>query len=219
MTIHSLPETLAAAVTSVHFGLRANTLSHVSPLSGATQTLERPGAMWRLEATLTTRKRADIEAWLAFFVKLGGSAGRFYAGDPGAATARGNVKNYPSDTPRVKGASQTGKSLNIDTATADASYWLTGDMFALDLPSGGRSLHKLTADVDTLAAAGNATINFAPALRESPADNTDLIHVSPTCVMRLVDDDQAMWRESPLSADDTLYEMAFACIESFNVGE
>ena len=91
--------------------------------------------------------------------------------------------------------------------------FLTGDYFAIDLPSGGRSMHKLTADADS-DGGGAATLAFRPALRESPANNAALIVQSATTVMRLESDEEADW---PVD-EAGFYRVGFAAVESFNTG-
>jgi len=209
MPILALPPTPQFAEAS--FRLASNTLAHTSALNKTTQTVEFPGARWRLEAAHAALERAEAEVWQAFLAELDGMAGRFYAGDPLGGTPRGAVG---ASAPRVNGAGQSGKTLIADGwDTSVTGVFLKGDYFAIDLPSGGRSLHKAVADHDS-DGGGNATLSFRPALRESPTENAPLIIAAATCVMRLIDDDQAGWRESA----GNLYGISFAAVESFDTG-
>jgi hypothetical protein len=79
----------------------------------------------------------------------------------------------------VNGANQTGNSLVTDgwgTRRMQA-----GDFFSLGAGSSLR-LYQLTADV--VPSGGNATLQFVPALRSSPADNAALNVVNPGVLLR-----------------------------------
>lgn len=209
MAILSLPST--PRFQTARFRLQTHTLTHVSELDRTAQTVEIPeAARWSFEATLPPMNESTAAAWIAKLAELGGQAGRFYQGDPWKIAPLGTAKDTPG-TPQVAGASQTGKTLDIDGAPASETGWLlAGDYIAYDLPSGGRALHILTADADT-DGSGAATLSFYPAIRESPADN-ETIRLSPaTCVMRLIDDEQAAWDVTTAG----LYRISIAAIETF----
>lgn len=193
------------------FSLVTKTRSFTSAEDGSVQTKIKPGAQWLLEAVLPLMVQAAAQPWTAFLSELDGPAGRFFAGDPFKLAPLG----VGTGTPLVDGASQIGTSLITDGWTpSQTGIMLKGDMFAMDLPGGGRSLHQITADADSGAGAGAATLAIHPAIRESPANNATIITASPTCVMRLLDDDQAVW-----SIDSAgFFTIAFTAIESFNLG-
>lgn len=196
--------------SAVQFKIITNSLHHTSSLDGTTQTVLIPGPHWMLESSLPPMLRAAAEEWLAFLADLDGMTGRFYAGDPLGETPRG----VATGTPLVNGASQAGTSLVTDGWTVSITGILRrGDYLAYDTPSGVRMLHKLMADANS-DGAGNATLSVKPAIRESPANNQAIITASPTCVMRLIDNDQAGWEEEV----GGFYRIAFAAIESFNTG-
>lgn len=217
MTILTPPAALSGVLTGLRMGLRTNTAAFTSDLDGTTQTLERPGAFWHLEGPLKIQTSAQFDAWIAFLLALDGMNGRVYIGDPMRQAPLGSAAATPG-TPKVKGASQTGKALAVDGLPASATgYLLAGDYFALPLPSGGRSMHRLVADADS-DGAGEATFAFRPPLRESPADNADIVVTSATCVMRLLDDAQAAWSVQPGGGGTGLYSASIAFVESFNTG-
>ncbi len=83
--------TLPGSFARSRFGLTSNTQVFRSPLSGTTQTLERPGARWTAEYTLPPMKRAQVTAWQSVLAQLRGGAGRFYGYDPDARTPRGSA--------------------------------------------------------------------------------------------------------------------------------
>lgn len=212
MAILTLPATPRFKVGSL-IKPATNTLNHTSRLDRSAQTLEFPGAHWSAQYVLPPMLEDPGELWAAFLTELDGPAGRFYAGDPFRIAPRGTASVTPG-TPLVDGASQTGKTLAIDGAPAtETGYLLVGDYVSYDVPSGGRQMHKLTADADT-DGGGAVTLAIRPPIRESPADGATILLSPASCVMRLVDDSQAAW-----SADNAgIYTVAFAAIESFNQG-
>lgn len=208
MTVLSMPSLDEMAEAT--FGLVAHTISHVSDLDGTGQDVEFPGAKWKLSVVLPPMLEGDAEPWTAFLADLGGKAGRFYAGDPLRRVPRGSAASSPG-TPLVDGAAQTGSSLKVKGGPNSVSNWLRkGDYLAVGLPSGSRSLHKVTADAAT-DGTGKVTLAIRPALRESPADGATVILSDPTCIMRLIDDEQAMWRMTP----GGVYAISFEAIEAY----
>jgi hypothetical protein len=189
-----------------------NTLSHTSALDRTTQTLEFPGAHWVGDYALPPM-RADEggEAWAALLTELDGPAGRLYLGPPDQIVPRGTAKDTPG-TPVVNGAGQTGKALDIDGAPlSETGYLAVGDYVAYDTPTGKRQMHKLTAQADT-DGSGAVTLAIHPPIRESPADGAAILLAPATCIMRLVDDDQARWAVDAAG----FYTIAFSAVESFN---
>lgn len=145
---------------------------------------EYAGEMWEAEITLPIMRRADAAEYQAFMLELNGMVGTFLLGDPIGQTARG----VAGGTPLVNGAAQTGKSLVIDGAPTSTTGWLLkGDYISVGSGTGTR-LHMLTADVDT-DASGNATLNFWPSLRTSPADNDPVTIEGAKGVFRLSSND------------------------------
>lgn len=187
MSILSLPST--PNVRSVRFGLQANTQVFQSPLSRATQTQELPGSLWGGTFTYPPMTRAQAGEWLAFLLRLRGQSGRFYGGDVTYSSPRG----VATGTPLVDGASQTGSTLNTKGwSTTVTGILLAGDYIAYDVSSGLRQLHMVVTDADS-DGSGDSALTIEPPIRESPADSASIIIASPTCVMRLISDDQAAW--------------------------
>ena len=61
---------------SIDWWLETHTIVHESPLSRATQTLELPGARWRVSMTFDNLLRAEILTLSGFVAGLRGPAGR-----------------------------------------------------------------------------------------------------------------------------------------------
>lgn len=188
-------------VQSVRFGIKTNTQLFISPLSGDTQTAELPGARWFATYTLSPQKRGDEAVIQAFLVALSGPAGTFYGYDPAGVTPQG----AGTGTPKVNGADQVGSSLITDGWTADTLVLKAGDYFTVNT-----EYKMVTADV-TSNGSGQATISFKPNLRSSPADNADITVTNATCIMRLVDDDQAAWDVNV----SQFYDITFSAVETF----
>jgi len=168
-----------------------------SPLTGAVQTSELPGAYW--EAIIPYRNLTDAQSreLLGFLDKLAGSSGRFYLWNMAQETPLG----IATGTPKVKGADQEGKSLNTDGWTvSQTGILLSGDLFTVN-----GELKRVTADCNS-DAGGNATIAFNPALRESPADDADITVTKPTCTMMLIDDRQAIAEFRPKPFADIIIQ-------------
>jgi hypothetical protein len=168
--------------TTSRFYLETNTQTFTSPLTNTTQRLLLGGARWRATYSLPAMKRALAAAWQSFFLLCEGGVNAFNAFDPDKASPRG----AGGGTPLVNGGSQTGSSLITDGWPASTVVLKAGDMLSFG------ELKMATADVLS-DGSGNATISFKPAMRSSPADNTPITVLRPTCTMVLSDDSQAVW--------------------------
>ncbi len=201
MATLTMPNTTTIATFT--FGLVSNTQTFTSPLDKTVQTLELTGARWEFEVDLKPMKRPLAAPWVAFLTQLDGRSGRFFGFDPSATSPAGSGGG---DSPLVKGASQTGKSLITDAWTLSQSGLLIpGDFFEVN-----NELKMVTADVDS-DGAGDATIAFTPSLRSSPTDDAPLTLIDPKVTMMLRDDDAASWDLTGAA----FYGMAFAGIEVF----
>jgi hypothetical protein len=133
----------------------------------------------------------------AFLLQLRGRFGTFLYGDPDALAlgARGSL-SAPS-TVTVDGAGQFGNSLNVAGFTNSATgVLLKGDYFQLGTGSNAR-LYCVTNNINANGS-GDATIEFEPALRSSPADGATVTLASPKGVFKLVED-SAEWQSNAAS--------------------
>lgn len=185
------------------FGLRYNSQIFSSPLSNDTQRLELPGARWVAEYTFRRTTATEVGALQAFLVQCRGMANTFYGYDPDRTSPLGTGVG----TPLVNGASQTGSSLVTDGWGNSQVVLKQGDYFKVN-----GELKMVTANV-TSNGSGQATINFAPVLRSSPANNAVITITNPTCTMYLIDDEQAAWERGWDNAYD---EITISAIESFD---
>lgn len=192
MTVLAWPSLLRPAPPSVEWALVANTQVFVSPLSNAAQTVEMPGARWRVSFTLENIEETDAAVLQAFMAKLRGRAGRFTLHN----FSRPRPRGVGSGSPLVNGAGQTGVSLVTDGWTVSTS----GLLVAGDYIGVNGELKIVVASVDS-DAGGNATITFEPPLRSAPNDNAAIILEKPTAVFSL-EDDAMRWLARPAHLSD-----------------
>lgn len=186
MTILTWPVLTRAAPRLVRWGLTSNTMSFSSPLSGAMQTVEMPGARWRCSFVMENLAEADAALLQALLVQLRGQANRLLLHNFARPTPRGTA----TGTPLVNGASQTGVSLITDGWTAGITALRTGDFFGVN-----GELKMVTADA-VADGSGNATISFEPPLRSSPADNAAITTTKPLAIFMLSSPDSG-WDTQP----------------------
>jgi hypothetical protein len=180
MTVLSWPA-LSADPARVEWTLTAVTQLHESPLTGAGQTQELPGAYWQCVLDYSNVWGNDARLLWAFVARMRGRAGRVAVPAFGKEVPAG----VGGGSPAVAGAGQTGATLNIDGAPTSTLGWLlAGDVFSV-----GGYLYMLTADADT-DGSGTAALSFAPSLRASPADNAALTLIRPTTTMMFLADAQ-----------------------------
>lgn len=202
MSVLNLPTLSRSTATTSVFSLQPNTLSFQSPLNRAVQTSELPGARWIANFTFSNLTDADARILKAWINKLSGMAGRFYLYDFTHAIPSGTALG----SSMVKGASQIGRTLLTDGWTANqANLLLPGDYFGV-----GNQLCVITEPASS-DSGGNATLVFEAPLRSSPADNTSITTVKPSCVMMLADDKQDKF----LFQEKNVTSVTIDCLEAF----
>ncbi len=194
--------TLPNFVTS-SFRLEHNTRIFLSPISKDEQRQGQTGGRWVATYALPSMNRTLASAWQSFFAQLEGKAETFNAKDPERLSPLGIGTG---ETPLVNGASQTGKTLITDGWTINQTgLLLQGDLFSVN-----GELKIITSDVDS-DSGGNATINFSPALRASPANN-DLLTVDNTTIEMRLNLDDIGFRVN----QNSIYQpLTFTATESF----
>jgi len=148
-------------------------------------------------------QRETAEPWIAFLLALQGPKGTFYLRDPLSPEPRG----VATGTPLIMGSNQTGNVIVTDGWTAST----TGILKLGDKIQMGSRLYSVmgTSDVDSNGS-GEATIDIWPRLRESPADNENIITVESAGIFRLANQMTNLW-----SADETrIYDLSFDCVEA-----
>ncbi len=151
-----------------------------STFTRAQQVQRHQGAQWRLDFNYPPMTRAQAAEWQAFFLKLQGIYGTFYAGDPDAKTARGSL----TGSPLVAGASQTGNQINVDALPeTTAGLLLPGDYIGF---ANYDHMHMVTASLDS-DSSGAGVITFEPSLRSSPANNAALVYANVVGAFRMAE--------------------------------
>lgn len=167
-----------------------------SPWTGAQQTQRNQGQRWLFDVTLPTMAVADADEWEAFFLSLNGREGTFLMGEPRGAAPRG----IGTGSMQVKGAGQSGQTLEIDGATPDITgILLKNDRIQLGTGLNAR-LYRQLVDVNS-DGSGNVTLTLWPrvTLAQSPADNAPLVLTNTVGLFRLQDDNV------PFSTDNALH--------------
>ncbi len=184
MTTYTMP---SLTPNSVKWELVGNTQQFKSPFSGRIQTATRPGSYWQASLTYKALSAGDRASMMAFLASLEGMRHRFtleYHGAPQLGILTG--------TPLVDGAGQTGNTLVTDGWTnSQTGIIKAGDMFSV-----GGELKMCTADANSGATTGPATISFVPALRVAPADNAAITVTNPTGTFML-QQNSASWGDVP----------------------
>lgn len=175
-----------------------------SPFTFSQQVHTYPGQMWSATVTIPPLHKEFVEPWVAFLLALRGQTGTFLLGDPNNVTPRG----VATGTPLVKGAAQTGGTLEIDGATVSTTGWLkAGDYIQLGAASSA-TLHKVLLDADS-DASGNVTLEIWPYMRTAPADNAAVTVSNCKGVFRLATNTQS-WSINESSA----YGLQFDAMEA-----
>lgn len=171
-----------------------------SPFSKKLKIYDYGGKRWRATVTLPVMKLPNARRWIAWFLSLNGIEGTFYLKPSLESSASGSAQG----TPLVKGAGQTGQSLETDGWDASQSLALmAGDWIQL-----GDSLYRVLQDVAS-DGSGNATIDIWPGLRASPSDNAPLIVNDTKGLFRLERIPSVLYNVSRLAEG-----ISFDCIEA-----
>lgn len=148
------------------------------------QVQEYEGEFWMMEMTFPRMRRAEFAPWGAFFTKLKGRKGTFYAGDPAGTSPLG----VATGTPLVNGAGQSGESLITDGWTFSTTGILLQGSY-IELGAGIlKTLHMVMNDVDS-DGSGNATLEIWPGIKTAniPADNAAINLTNCQGVWRLME--------------------------------
>jgi hypothetical protein len=144
-----------------------------SPYTGQSQVVVFGGQWVECTMTLIALKRDEAQDWSAWLTSLKGYSGTFLLGDPHRATPLGSAASAPG-TPLVRGASQSGASLDIDGLPANATGYLKrGDLVQIGTGA-STQLYELMTDASSNGS-GQATLEIWPDLRSAPADNAAVI--------------------------------------------
>jgi hypothetical protein len=183
MPILTFPTLSRSAPNAFEWALLSNTQTFSSPLTGAVQTTEMPGARWRVAMAMDSLSANDSALLRAFLAQLRGVSGRFYMPN----LARPNPRGAATGNPVVSGAGQTGNTL----VTSGWSNSITGILRAGDYFGVNDELKMMVADANSNGS-GVSTLTFEPPLRSSPLTGATITTVRPTAIFRL-EDDASRW--------------------------
>lgn len=153
--------------------------TNISGWTGGRQTLPSGRGWWECDVTLPPIVgEEDAREWLAFIAEMNGDANDFHVKKMPSEQDNGWTGLLPElyldflggaystgSEPAVKGADQTGKTLDTWGWLPSTTVLRRGQHITID-----DQLLRLTADVVSNAA-GEAEISFAPAIRVPPANN------------------------------------------------
>lgn len=151
--------------------------SALETFTGSEVILEDLAAFWLTTFRPLPVQDADARAWGAALARLSRLSNTFEIAPP---LYEGNTAGYAGAAPVVQGGSQLGRSLLCDGVTAGATIAHAGNYLEVN-----GELKRITADA-TANGSGVVTIEFEPALRESPADNASVDIETPKATMRLL---------------------------------
>jgi hypothetical protein len=182
------------------WGLKSNTQSFVSPLSGYVQTTSQPGARWQCSLTLQTLAEADaalLQAWLA---QLRGQENRallypFQRPLPRGTIVTGGVS--VSGTPAF-GATQ----MNLAGCGA-AKTLLAGDFFTV-----AQELKMVTGNATADGSGNIAALAFEPPVRALTGWTNGLpVTLAQPPVRMIQQQDVVEWQGHPPAFSD--HELSF----------
>lgn len=175
--------TLSILPAAATFSLIPNTQVFVSPLSGASQTMELPGARWAGQFSYDNMSDADIRILRGFLAQLRGRAGRFFMYDFSHPTPSGVATGTP-----IVALAQTAGQVTLNTSGWTASrtnIMMIGDYFATSTGE----LKMVVANVNS-SATGTATLTFEPPLRAAVTLSSAITINTPKATCMLMDDQQ-----------------------------
>lgn len=184
----------------MRWSLVSNTQSFPSPLSGAVQTTELPGARWRCQMTYDVLDEANASILQAWLMQLRGMANRALIYPIQRSVPRGTISTGGVTVSGTVAAQ--GNTVNLAGCGA-AKTLLRGDFFSV-----GNELKMITADATADGSGLITAAQFEPPVNTSAGwVNAQIVTLSqPTC--RMVQEQAAAeWSvESPVFS---AHELAF----------
>ena len=156
--------------TNVTFTLKSNTTVFQSPIGGATQTLEVPGAYWKGTVIYNNLLPEQARKLNAFLVKLRGRSGRFWFGNLSYdSPSYSNLNSQPAFNANLLTISD-GNIIDLQNTSWPLFFTTTkvaraGDYVALRYKYTStdytQSLHMLTSDLGIIGSVGNKRVRGA----------------------------------------------------------
>lgn len=175
MAVITLPATPKPA--SAAWRLVQPAQQNISDWTGRRQVLPSGRGWWECSISMPPIVGStSAGTWLAFLANTAGTANTFNV--PAAIAQQSAL----TATVLVNGAGQTGKTLATDGWPTSQTVLKAGQFVTVN-----SQLLQLTADATTNSS-GQVTLQFAPSLRLSPADNLAVEYKNPYAVMSLTED-------------------------------
>ena len=177
---------------SMTWHLRYNSKSFVSEFNQSVNTHRFPGGKWVTTLTFKNLTRSQAVDLQCFLDDLGGEAGRFLMSDftqPGRPAI---------GAPVVAQQGQTGGLLLTSGWLPDRLVLAKGEYFSVN-----NEMKRVKRDVWSNGA-GNATLEFSPWLRASPALSDAVETESPLGLFKLANDEQGDFKHRTRFSDVTL---------------
>lgn len=230
MTTYTWPSNIYPSRSTLQW--MDNSAKFVSPLSGATRTVNRPGGRWRLTMQFQARRPDEMQRLEAFLYRLEGSTHR--ATIPDYAYERqgtgGGVSASPQSIIRVDGAGQTGRTLLTDGWAAGELVLKAGDrvtvngqmlVLAEDCYSSGSPGDQYLRDEagnilydesspqqPILIQTGVTPLILTNSLRSSPADNALVEVLQPVATYMLAERFEIAAEPGVIKALECIFEEA-----------
>lgn len=185
MSLITLPASIKESAARVHFSMLRQQ-SVIQTLAGVSQVTSFPDRRWQAQVQIVPQYRDDLRLWSLAITQLSDLANVFALGPP---HYNGPSSGYAGAEPVVKDQDQLGTSLVVDGVTGGATILLPGDFISFDVTSlKGNTNRQLIQVTNTVTAdgSGNATIQLATPIRQSPAENEPVSIKTPTAFFSLV---------------------------------
>ena len=179
----------SVGIQNMSMRLRRTVAVVESPFTYDTQVHAHQGARWEAEVSLPPLTHSEARSVEAFIIGLKGREGTFTFGNP---LHTSGVNSTTQGSTAIRSTSLT--------TTSGSGAVLAGTYFQL-----GNYLYIVTTD----KAAGAATLNFEPPLRETIASGVALDFTLPKSTWRMAANDIG-WSISSAS----IYGFSFSCIEA-----
>ena len=147
-------------------------------MSGREIIFAPPLAFWQAQIDLVIQDETTHMLWTAFAVQMS-RLENWVEITP--TSYSGPTSGYAGADPLVAGASQLGNTIAADGVSISTLILKAGNFLTI-----GGELKVATSDA-TSSGSGAVTINFEPALRNSPADNAVIEIQAPTVKMRFAE--------------------------------
>lgn len=178
MAVILLP-TLTPNIATIRWSFKRASASKGSLFTFQKQTVTHAGGIYKATVTMPPMTKEQANDWLGFLEDAADLTNTFMLIDPDRVSPEGSQKTFV-DSPLVKGASQTGESVNTDGWTINQTGLLVrGDKIQI-----GNHFYTVTGSVDS-DGSGNATIPLNTFLRSSPVDDAPVITFNVASLMRL----------------------------------